>query len=209
MTPKKVKRSRDGRCIAPRKKVSSGAGVKEQLWSVADLDLAFDLWQANKNKPPKEKLSKQSKWVILRTQAGKNSRGQLINSYFTDPKDAEQADDAEKDKPDEQPATPEVAEEVTVQAEVHKAEIDDYLLEEGVTGGAEEEVEEDKKDKEEDEEEEEEDNEEWDVIQEQVDAGKIRVKVQVGNHNKRVMQPQPYQAGRNFKPIFIVDVTPD
>ena len=25
---------------------------------MADLDLAFDLWEANKNKPPKEKLSK-------------------------------------------------------------------------------------------------------------------------------------------------------
>ena len=58
MTPKKVKRGKDGRRIAPRKKASSGAGVKEQLWSVADLDLAFDLWEANKNKPPKEKLSK-------------------------------------------------------------------------------------------------------------------------------------------------------
>ena len=57
-TPKKVKCSKDGRCIAPRKKASSGAGFKEQLWSVADLDLAFDLWEANKNKPPKEKMSK-------------------------------------------------------------------------------------------------------------------------------------------------------
>ena len=57
-TPKKVKRGKDGRRIAPRKKASSGAGFKEQLWSVANLDLAFDLWEANKNKPPKEKLSK-------------------------------------------------------------------------------------------------------------------------------------------------------
>ena len=54
MTPK-VKRGKDGRRIAPRKKVSSRAGFKEQLWSVADLDLAFE---ANKNKPPKEKPSK-------------------------------------------------------------------------------------------------------------------------------------------------------
>ena len=99
---------------------------------------------------------------------------------------------------------------MTVQAEVHKAETEDYPLEEGATGGADEEVEEDKEDEEE-EEDEEEDDEKWDVIQEQVDAGKIRVKVQAGNHNKRVMQPQPqpYQAGRNFKPIFVVDVTPD
>ena len=57
-TPKKVKRGKDGRRIAPRKKASSGASDKKQLWSVADLDLAFDLWEANKNKPPKEKLSK-------------------------------------------------------------------------------------------------------------------------------------------------------
>ena len=57
-TPNKVKCGKDGRRIAPRKKASSGAGFKEQLWSVADLDLAFDLWEANKNKPPKEKLSK-------------------------------------------------------------------------------------------------------------------------------------------------------
>ena len=100
---------------------------------------------------------------------------------------------------------------MTVQAEVHKAETDDYPLEEGATGGVEEEVEEDEEDEEEDEEDEEEDDEEWDMIQEQMDAGKIRVKVQAGNHNKWVMQPQPqpYQAGRNFKPIFIVDITPD
>ena len=100
---------------------------------------------------------------------------------------------------------------MTVQAEVHKAETDDYPLEEGATGGADEEVQEEEEDEEEDEEDEEEDNEEWHVIQEQVDAGKIRVKVQAGNHNKRVMQMQPqlYQAGRNFKPIFIVDITPD
>ena len=49
------------------------------------------------------------------------------------------------------------------------------------------------------------------MIQEQVEAGKIKIKVQAGNRNKRVMQPQPkpYQAGRNFKPIFVVDVTRD
>ena len=69
-----------------------------------------------------------------------------------------------------------------------------------------EEEDEDKEDEEEDE-----DDEEWDVIQEQVDARKIRVKVQAGNDNKRVMQlqPKPFQAGRNFKPIFVVDVTRD
>ena len=47
------------------------------------------------------------------------------------------------------------------------------------------------------------------MIQEQVDSRKIKIKVQVGNHNKWVVQLQwkLYQAGRNFKPIFIVDIT--
>ena len=58
MTPHKIKRGKDGKRIAPRKKASAWASYKEQLWSVADFDLAFDLWEANKNKPPKEKLSK-------------------------------------------------------------------------------------------------------------------------------------------------------
>ena len=58
MTPHKIKHGKDGRRIAPRKKASAGEGWKEQLWSVAKLDLAFDLWEANKDKPPKEKLSK-------------------------------------------------------------------------------------------------------------------------------------------------------
>ena len=58
MTPHKIKRGKDGRRIAPRKKASPGEGSKEQLWSVAKLDLAFDLWEANKDKAPKEKLSK-------------------------------------------------------------------------------------------------------------------------------------------------------
>ena len=57
-TPHKTKRGKDGRRIAPRKKASAGEGSKEQLWSVAKMDLAFDLWAANKDKPPKEKLSK-------------------------------------------------------------------------------------------------------------------------------------------------------
>ena len=71
--------------------------------------------------------------------------------------------------------------------------------------------EEEEEDKEDEEEQEDEEDEEWDLIQEQVDSGKIKIKVQAGNHNKRVMQLQPklYQAGRNFKPIFIVDVTRD
>ena len=57
-TPHKIKRGKPGRRIAPRKKASAGEGSKEQLWSVAKMDLAFDLWAANKDKPPKEKLSK-------------------------------------------------------------------------------------------------------------------------------------------------------
>ena len=57
-TPHKIKHAKEGRWIAHRKKASAGEGSKEQLWSVANLDLAFDLWEANKHKPPKEKLSK-------------------------------------------------------------------------------------------------------------------------------------------------------
>ena len=127
---------------------------------------------------------------------------------FTDPKDAEKPEDDARDKPDKEPANPEVADEVTVRAEVHKADEEDYPLDEGAAGGADEEEDEDEEEEEEDEDEE---DPEWDVIQEQVEAGKIKIKVQAGNHNKRVMQPQskPYQAGRNFKPIFVVDFTRD
>ena len=49
---------KDGRWIGKRQKASTGEGSKEQLWSVADMDEVFDLWEANQNKPPKEKLSK-------------------------------------------------------------------------------------------------------------------------------------------------------
>ena len=49
---------KDGRWIGKRQKASAGEGIKEQLWSVADMDEVFDLWEANQNKPPKEKLSK-------------------------------------------------------------------------------------------------------------------------------------------------------
>ena len=54
-TPHKIKRGKDSRQIAPRKKASTGEGSKEQLWSVAKMDLVFDLWAANKDKPPKKK----------------------------------------------------------------------------------------------------------------------------------------------------------
>ena len=84
---------------------------------------------------------------------------------FTDPKDAEKLEDDAKDKPDEQPANPEVADEVTVRAEVHKADDEDYPLDKGAAGGADEEEDEDEED-------EDEEDLEWDVIQEQVEAGK-------------------------------------
>ena len=57
-TKKKVRRAKDGRIIAPRKTASAGRDKKEQLWKVEDLDKAFDLWERNKNLPPKERWSK-------------------------------------------------------------------------------------------------------------------------------------------------------
>ena len=97
-------------------------------------------------------------------QAGENSSRQLISSCFTHPKAAEKPEDDAKDKPEKQPANPEVAEVVIVKAEVHKADTKDYPLDEGATGGVDEE-----EDGEGDEDEDE-DNEEWDVIQDQVEA---------------------------------------
>ena len=58
MTKKKVRRAKDGRVIAPRKTASAGRNKKEQLWKVEDLDRAFDLWERNKDLPPKERWSK-------------------------------------------------------------------------------------------------------------------------------------------------------
>ena len=57
-TPHKIKCAKDGRRIAPRKKASAGEGSKKQLWSVANLDLAFDLWEANKNKTKITRLTR-------------------------------------------------------------------------------------------------------------------------------------------------------
>ena len=57
-TTKKKRLGKDRRRIGKRQKASAGEGFKEQLWSVADMDEVFDLWEANQNKPPKEKLSK-------------------------------------------------------------------------------------------------------------------------------------------------------
>ena len=41
----------------PRKKASTGEGSKEQQWKVEKLEEAFNLWEKNKELPPKEKLS--------------------------------------------------------------------------------------------------------------------------------------------------------
>ena len=41
----------------PCKKASAGEGSKEQLWKVEKLEEAFNLWEKNKELPPKEKLS--------------------------------------------------------------------------------------------------------------------------------------------------------
>ena len=48
---------KDGRIITSRKKASAGEGSKEQLWKVEKLEEAFNLWEKNKELPPKEKLS--------------------------------------------------------------------------------------------------------------------------------------------------------
>ena len=57
-TKKKVRRAKNRRVIAPRKTASTGRDKKEQLWKVEDLDKAFDLWERNKDLPPKERWSK-------------------------------------------------------------------------------------------------------------------------------------------------------
>ena len=56
-TLKKIRRAKDGRVIAPHKKASAGEGSKEQLWKVEKLEEAFNLWEKNKDLPPKERLS--------------------------------------------------------------------------------------------------------------------------------------------------------
>ena len=54
----KVRHGKDGRRIGPRREASSGKNKKEQQWTQEDIDKAFDLWEANKDKPPEEQLSK-------------------------------------------------------------------------------------------------------------------------------------------------------
>ena len=41
----------------PHKKASAGEGSKEQQWKVEKLEEAFNLWEKNKELPPKEQLS--------------------------------------------------------------------------------------------------------------------------------------------------------
>ena len=55
---KKIRKVKDGRIIVPRETASAGKDKKEQLWEVEDLDRAFDLWESNKDLPPKERWSK-------------------------------------------------------------------------------------------------------------------------------------------------------
>ena len=43
--------------LSPHKKASAGGGSKEQLWKVEKLEEPFDLWEKNKQLPPKERLS--------------------------------------------------------------------------------------------------------------------------------------------------------
>ena len=51
-------RGKDGRHIGPRRAASSGKGKKEQTWTEADIEEAFDLWEANPSKKPEEQLFK-------------------------------------------------------------------------------------------------------------------------------------------------------
>ena len=57
--PKEDKESKGQQnyCPPPHKKASAGEGSKEQQWKVEKLQEAFNLWQKNKELPPKQKLS--------------------------------------------------------------------------------------------------------------------------------------------------------
>ena len=58
---KHVKRSKDGRVIAPRQAASSGKGVQEQKWTEEDMNKVFDLWEGNDHLlPGQKKLSKRA-----------------------------------------------------------------------------------------------------------------------------------------------------
>ena len=56
-TKQKIRRAKDSRIIAPHKKASAGEGSKEQQWKVEKLEEEFNLWEKNKELPPKEQLS--------------------------------------------------------------------------------------------------------------------------------------------------------
>ena len=50
-TTAKKRRGMDGRVIVPRKDASTGRDVKEQKWSVQDMDEVFNLWEKNNTLP--------------------------------------------------------------------------------------------------------------------------------------------------------------
>ena len=58
--PRKPKecRGKDGRKIGVRRQASAGKNKKEQSWSEADINKAFDLWEKNSELPPGQRISK-------------------------------------------------------------------------------------------------------------------------------------------------------
>ena len=58
--PRKLKecRGKDGHKIGIRRQASAGKNKKEQSWSEADIDKAFDLWEKNSELPAGQRLSK-------------------------------------------------------------------------------------------------------------------------------------------------------
>ena len=56
--PPPPRHGKDGRRIGLRKKASSGKIKKKQLWQEKDMEMAFNLWEENDQKQPKNKLSK-------------------------------------------------------------------------------------------------------------------------------------------------------
>ena len=54
----KERRGKDGHKIGIRRQASAGKNKKEQSWSEADIDKAFDLWEKNSELPPGQRKSK-------------------------------------------------------------------------------------------------------------------------------------------------------
>ena len=54
----KERRGKDGHKIGIRRQASAGKNKKEQSWSEADIDKAFDLWEKNSELPAGQRLSK-------------------------------------------------------------------------------------------------------------------------------------------------------